>query len=143
MKTNSHPTFRYVSVGYSCCGDDFLQTMSSRYDLERLGCVEAPQPQFANLLIIQGTLNAKLITEVNSLYEKMLTPKYIMALGTCSCGGGLFPLSPQHLPPVEVWVTGCPPRPEAIMNGVIALHEKVSGSREKSKSSGMKSGAQP
>jgi NADH:ubiquinone oxidoreductase subunit B-like Fe-S oxidoreductase len=117
------PVLRYIRVGLSCCGDDWIQTESSRYDLERLGCVEADAIERANLLIIQGTINQKLSQDLFTQFEKMEAPKYVMAVGTCACGGGLFPSSLQSVVPVNVYVTGCPPRPEAIMNGVISLRE--------------------
>lgn len=119
--TSLKPTLKYIRVGLSCCGDDFIQTESSRYDLERLGCVPAEKTEKANLLIIQGTLNEKLKAEVETFYSQMSLPKYVLAIGTCACDGGLFPLSKTESLPVDVYVTGCPPRPEAIMNGVIAL----------------------
>lgn len=117
------PVLRYVRVGMSCCGDDWTQTESSRYDLERLGCVPCDNPEQANLLILQGSINEKLGEEVLQYYEKMSEPKYVLAVGTCACGGGLFPTDLQGKIPVNVYVTGCPPRPEAIMNGVISLRE--------------------
>lgn len=117
------PLLRYIRVGMSCCGDDWIQTDSSRYDLERLGCMPSDTPENANLLILQGSINAKLGTEVMSFYERMAQPKYVLAIGTCACGGGLFPTDMEGKVPVNVYVTGCPPRPEAIMNGVISLRE--------------------
>ncbi|MBU6153067.1 MAG: hypothetical protein KGP28_02085 [Bdellovibrionales bacterium] len=117
------PTLKYMRVGISCCGDDWIQTESSRYDLERLGCVPAEQGEQANLLIIQGSLNSVLQVEVLKFFEAMPSPKYVMAVGTCACGGGLFPGAGVGALPVNVYVTGCPPRPEAIMNGVISLRE--------------------
>ncbi len=117
------PTLKYIRVGISCCGDDWIQTESSRYDLERLGCVPAEQDGDANLLIIQGSLNPLLLGEVVKFYEAMPLPRYVMAVGTCACGGGLFPGGEEGELPVNVYVTGCPPRPEAIMNGVISLRE--------------------
>ncbi len=117
------PTLKYIRVGISCCGDDWIQTESSRYDLERLGCVPAEQGSEANLLVIQGALNGALRVEVQKFYEAMPSPKYVMAIGTCACGGGLFPEDQQSSVPVNVFVTGCPPRPEAIMNGIISLRE--------------------
>jgi NADH-quinone oxidoreductase subunit B len=121
------PTFRYISVGHSCCGDDLLQTLSSRYDLERLGCVSAETEESTNLVILQGTINAKLAEEIKRYQSQLAKPLYWMAIGTCACSGGLFPsdLSPQNLTEIkiDVFVTGCPPRPEAIMNGVLLLHE--------------------
>jgi NADH:ubiquinone oxidoreductase subunit B-like Fe-S oxidoreductase len=120
---NHKPALTYIRVGLSCCGDDWIQTESSRYDLERLGCVPANRAEDANLLIIQGTLNEKLGAEVESFYKKMQAPKYVLAIGTCSCGGGLFPLKKSDAVPINVYVTGCPPRPEAIMNGILSLRE--------------------
>jgi NADH:ubiquinone oxidoreductase subunit B-like Fe-S oxidoreductase len=117
------PVLRYVRVGMSCCGDDWTQTESSRYDLERLGCLPSDKPENANLLILQGSINEKLGQEVLAYYERMATPKYVLAIGTCACGGGLFPTELKDRIPVNVFVTGCPPRPEAIMNGVISLRE--------------------
>jgi len=117
------PTLRYLRVGMSCCGDDWLQAESSRYDLERLGCLPTDDPALANLLILQGSLNEKLSHEVVGFYEKMQQPRYVLAIGTCACGGGLFPTAIKDQIPVNIYVTGCPPRPEAIMNGVISLRE--------------------
>ena len=121
--TTSKPTLKYIRVGLSCCGDDWVQTESSRYDLERLGCFPAERNDSANLLIIQGTLNQKLKAEVETFYAQMMSPKYVLAIGTCACDGGLFPLPKSEVVPVDIYVTGCPPRPEAIMNGVISLRE--------------------
>ena len=120
---NFKPILKYVRVGLACCGDDWIQTESSRYDLERLGCVHAERAEEANLLVIQGTLNETLQKELIQFYEKMAAPKYVIAIGTCSCGGGLFPLKKMEPVPVNVYVTGCPPRPEAIMNGILSLRE--------------------
>jgi NADH-quinone oxidoreductase subunit B len=117
------PTLKYIRVGISCCGDDWIQTESSRYDLERLGCIPAEQGSEANLLIIQGALNPTLRAEVQKFYGAMPEPRYVMAVGTCACGGGLFPGDQDSGLPVNVYVTGCPPRPEAIMNGIISLRE--------------------
>lgn len=117
------PTLRYLRVGFSCCGDDWIQTESSRYDLERLGCLPTDDPALADLLIVQGSINTKLSDEVKGFYQKMKKPSYVLALGACACGGGLFPTELTQEVPVDVYVTGCPPRPEAIMNGVLSLRE--------------------
>jgi NADH:ubiquinone oxidoreductase subunit B-like Fe-S oxidoreductase len=117
------PSFKYIRVGMTCCGDDWIQTESSRYDLERLGCAPANHAEEANLLVIQGAINDALRAEIEIFYEKMVEPRLVMALGTCACGGGLFPFDRSPSVPVNVYVTGCPPRPEAIMNGVISLRE--------------------
>ncbi len=121
--TNIKPTLKYIRVGVTCCGDDWIQTESSRYDLERLGCSSANLAEEANLLVIQGALNNRLREEAEKFYERMPSPKFVMAIGTCACGGGLFPFEKSVKIPVDIYVTGCPPRPEAIMNGIISLRE--------------------
>jgi NADH:ubiquinone oxidoreductase subunit B-like Fe-S oxidoreductase len=117
------PSLNFITVGQDCCGDEWSQTESSRYDLERLGCIPAGKAQDANLLIILGHLNEKLQNEVIKQFEIMQAPKYILAVGSCACAGGLFPNQLSENLPISVFVTGCPPRPEAIMNGIISLKE--------------------
>jgi NADH:ubiquinone oxidoreductase subunit B-like Fe-S oxidoreductase len=121
--TKFKPALRYVRVGLTCCGDDWIQTESSRYDLERLGCVASERAEDANLLVVQGTLNSSLFEEAVLHFERMRAPKYVIAIGTCACGGGLFPGPVDPRLPVNIFVTGCPPRPEAIMNGILSLRE--------------------
>lgn len=125
----------YVSTGTGCCADEVLDSMGCRYDLERFGCVQQVDPRQADLLIVCGMVSYKAAPYLKSLYDTMLTPKYVLAVGACAnCGG---PFSPEfsysvvpgvdQVIPVDVYVPGCPPRPEAIMNGLIALQEKISG----------------
>jgi NADH-quinone oxidoreductase subunit B len=109
--------------------------MGCRYDLERFGSVAQQDAQQADLLIISGVVTDKLAPHLKALYDSMRAPKYVLAIGTCANSGGLF--SPQHsycvkagassVVPVDVYVPGCPPRPEAIMNGLIALQERICG----------------
>jgi NADH-quinone oxidoreductase subunit B len=125
----------YVSTGTGCCADEVLESMGCRYDLERFGCVSQVDPRQADLLIICGMISYKSANELKALYESMLSPKYVMAVGACAACGG--PFAPEfsysvvpgadRLIPVDVYVPGCPPRPEAIMNGLIILQEKISG----------------
>jgi NADH-quinone oxidoreductase subunit B len=109
--------------------------MGCRYDLERFGCLPQVDPRQADLLIVCGMVSYKAAPHLKSLYDAMLNPKYVLAVGACAnCGG---PFSPEfsysavpgvdQVIPVDVYVPGCPPRPEAIMNGLIALQEKISG----------------
>ena len=120
----------YFTITTGCCADEFLQTIGCRYDLERLGCTEAPTPVQADLLIIQGVLTEKLAPEVQRIYEQMPAERFVIALGACACTGGLFAESVGVLPaheviPVDVFVPGCPPRPEAIMHGILTLQDKI------------------
>ena len=118
----------YFTVGGACCADEVLNASACRYDLERFGAVEQSDPKQADLLIICGVLNGKMKVEVKAVYDSMASPKYVIAVGTCANGGGLFSQEGANATvPVDVYVAGCPPRPEAIMNGIIALQDKILG----------------
>jgi NADH-quinone oxidoreductase subunit B len=107
--------------------------------LERFGCVEQKDPRQADLLIISGVVTEKTAPHLKALYDSMRAPKYVLAVGTCANSGGIF--SPQYsysvksaassTVPIDVYVPGCPPRPEAIMDGLIALQEKINGNERK------------
>lgn len=125
----------YISTGSGCCADEILNAMGARYDLERFGCVPLVDPRQADLLIVSGIVSKRAAPYLRELYDSMLSPKYVLAIGACASCGGLFgpDYSYSTLPgangliPVDVFVPGCPPRPEAIMNGLIALQEKIRG----------------
>lgn len=125
----------YFTAGTGCCADEVFETFGCRYDLERYGCIPQVNPSQSDLLIVTGAISYKLSTELQELYHAMLEPKYVMSIGSCSNSGGAFgPQVSYHsvpgvdrLIPVDVYVPGCPPRPEAIMNGLIALQEKIIG----------------
>src|SRR4051812_30060913 len=125
----------YLSTGSGCCADEVLNAMGGRYDLERFGCLPQVDARQADLLIVSGMVSYKAATQLREVYESMLSPKYVLAIGACAnCGG---PFAPEYsysvvpgvdrILPVDVYVPGCPPRPEAIMNGLIALQEKIRG----------------
>ncbi len=125
----------YMSTGSGCCADEMLNLAGSKYDLERYGCLPQVDPRQSDLLIICGIVSYKAMPYLRNLYDQMLTPKYVLAVGACANSGG--PFSPKksysvvpgagEVVPVDVYVPGCPPRPEAIMNGLIALQGKISG----------------
>ena len=125
----------YIGTGQGCCADELLQTFGARYDIERFGCVPQVDPRQADLLIVSGMVSYKAAAHLRALYDAMLAPKYVLALGACAnCGGAYAPeFSYSVVPgvdriiPVDVYVPGCPPRPESIMNGLIALQEKIRG----------------
>lgn len=126
IKSNLRPALKYYRVGNVCCGDDFFQVESSRYDLERLGVVESSDLEVANLLIVQGYLSDPMYDVIKKVLQNKTEKTWILSLGVCACGGGLFPNSQDREIKADVWVPGCPPRPEAIMNGVIAIRTEQS-----------------
>jgi NADH-quinone oxidoreductase subunit B len=125
----------YISTGTGCCADEVLSTLGCRYDLERFGCLPQTEPRHADLLIICGMISYKSAAYLREVYDTMLDPKYVLAVGACAACGG--PFAPEfsysvvpgadRLVPVDVYVPGCPPRPEAIMNGLISLQERING----------------
>ncbi len=125
----------YCSLPGSCCGDEVFHAFGSRYDLERFGAVSQMDPGQADLLMVSGVVTMKAAPHLRALYKSMLEPRYVISVGSCANSGGAFGpnFSYSVLPgvhtiiPVDVYVPGCPPRPEAIMNGLIALQEKIFG----------------
>lgn len=123
----------FTTTGQGCCANELFQTVGSRYDLERFGCKESDDPTQSDLLIVNGLITKKSAPYLKELYAQMASPKYVLAIGGCACKGGPFINSDStgsgvgEILPVDVYVPGCPPRPEAIMDGIIALQEKIRG----------------
>ncbi|MEK6578537.1 MAG: NADH-quinone oxidoreductase subunit NuoB, partial [Bdellovibrionota bacterium] len=114
----------YITAGQGCCADEIMDVFGAKYDLERFGCIEQVDPRQADLLIVSGAISHKASPYLRELYESMLPPRFVMAVGSCAISGGAFSPAQSYstLPgadkiiPVDVYVPGCPPRPEAIMN---------------------------
>jgi NADH-quinone oxidoreductase subunit B len=127
----------YISTGSGCCADEVLNSMGCRYDLERFGCVPQIEPNQADLLIVNGFVSEKAEPHLRALYDAMKNPKYVLAVGACASSGGMFAPECSYavkktvssIVPVDVFVPGCPPRPEAIMDGLIELQEKIRGNQ--------------
>jgi len=127
----------YYAVQSGCCADEILDALGSRYDLERFGCMPESDPTLCDLLFVSGTVTRKAAPYIIEVYEKMLAPKYVVAVGSCASCGGLFSEDRSYsgisgvnrILPVDVYIPGCPPRPEAIMNGLITLQEKIRAER--------------
>lgn len=131
----SRSLWLYV-VKTGCCADEVLQSWGCRYDLERFGAILVEEPEQADVLVVFGAVSMKLVPSIQEAYSRMKEPKHVMAIGACACSGGLFANGGNILPgvdgilPVDVLVPGCPPRPEAFLNGLVTLQEKIrAGSR--------------
>ncbi|MEM7552699.1 MAG: NADH-quinone oxidoreductase subunit NuoB [Cyanobacteria bacterium P01_A01_bin.84] len=121
-----------LMFGTACCFMEFMAAYASRFDMERFGMIPRASPRQADLLITAGTITMKYAPNLVRLYEQMPEPKYVIALGACTITGGMFSVdSPSavrgvdKLIPVDVYIPGCPPRPEAVIDGVIKLRKKI------------------
>lgn len=127
-----------MTFGLACCALEMMAMGMARLDASRYGAeVFRPSPRQCDLMIVAGTVNKKMAPAVVTLYEQMPSPKYVIAMGNCAISGGPFKIAENYnviegvdrLIPVDVYVPGCPPRPEGLMEGIFALQKKISGVR--------------
>ena len=123
----------YMVFGLACCAIEVMHTGGPRADMERFGAAPRASPRVSDLLIVSGTLTLKMALRIKLLYDQMPDPKYVVSMGSCANCGGLFQLAysvcdgVDQVIPVDVYVPGCPPRPEALTEGLIRLQERIRG----------------
>lgn len=118
--------------GLACCAIEMIATASSRYDLARFGMeIMRPSPRQSDLMIVSGTVTKKMVPAIVRIYNQMAEPRYVLSMGACATGGGPFKEGYNVVSgidkyiPVDVYVPGCPPTPEALIFGLLKVHEKV------------------
>jgi NADH-quinone oxidoreductase subunit B len=121
-----------VAFGLACCAIEMIAVGSARFDIARFGAEKfSGSPRQADLMIVAGTVTTKMAPVVRRIYDQMADPKYVIAMGTCTIAGGPFQGSYSTVPgidnflPVDVHVPGCPPRPDALLWGIMKLQEKI------------------
>ncbi len=121
-----------MMFGLACCAIEMICTAASRYDFSRFGMeVMRPSPRQADVMIVSGTVTKKMVPQIVRLYNQMPEPKYVIAMGACASGGGPFKEGYNVVSgidkfiPVDVYIPGCPPTPQALLNGLITLQKKV------------------
>jgi NADH-quinone oxidoreductase subunit B len=121
-----------MMFGLACCAIEMICTAASRYDFSRFGMeVMRPSPRQADLMIVSGTVTKKMIVTIVRLYNQMPEPKYVVAMGACASGGGPFKegynvvSGVDRYIPVDVYIPGCPPTPQALLHGLITLQKKI------------------
>jgi NADH-quinone oxidoreductase subunit B len=127
-----------MTFGLACCAIEMMAAGASRFDLSRFGAeVFRPSPRQCDVMIVAGTITKKMAPAVKTLYDQMPEPKWVIAMGNCAISGGPFVFDGQYaivegadkFLDVDVYIPGCPPRPEALIEGILELEEKITGSR--------------
>jgi NADH-quinone oxidoreductase subunit B len=126
-----------MTFGIACCAIEMMSAGAGRFDLERFGAgAFRASPRQSDLMFVAGTVTYKMASRIRRLYEQMAEPKYVIAMGACTVGGGPYFQYGYHVVrgvdlvvPVDVYIPGCPPRPESVLEGLMRLQDKIRGQR--------------
>jgi NADH-quinone oxidoreductase subunit B len=120
-----------ATFGLACCAIEMMSTASPRYDIARFGMERfSATPRQADLMIVAGRVSQKMAPVLRQVYDQMVEPKWVLAMGVCASSGGMFNnyaivQGVDHIVPVDIYLPGCPPRPEMLLNAILTLHAKI------------------
>ncbi len=129
-----------MTFGLACCAIEMMAAGASRFDLDRFGAgVFRPSPRQSDVMIVAGTISKKMGPVIKTLWDQMPNPKWCIAMGNCAISGGPFEYAEQYaivpgaheIVPVDIVIPGCPPRPEALIEGLLALEDKITGGEKR------------
>lgn len=131
----------FFQFGLACCAIEMMAAAAPRHDLERFGAMPRASPRQSDVMIVAGTVTLKMASRVKRLYDQMTDPKYVISMGSCANSGGPYWQHGYHVlkgvdlvVPVDVYVPGCPPRPEALIYGILELQRKIRSEKPYTKS---------
>ena len=124
-----------VFFGLACCGIETISTGGPRHDLARFGMERpTPSPRQADLMIVSGRVSQKMAPVLRQIYDQMTAPKWVISMGVCASSGGMFNnyaivQGVDHIVPVDIYLPGCPPRPEMLLDAIVKLHDKIQNTK--------------